>query len=265
MPKMGVQANPGSIKGSPARKGGAKADGDLYNISQLNQQILDEGEDAGGAIMKKLYRIHSRYVLETAENLNIDISGQRVDANMGVGRRGNAVPLDMQREYGGKKKRNVDPNNQLLSLFLNKNNIEDFETVIENQIDKINKGKNYDEQCYLIQQCFRDNLDRKIDKKKVVSVSVVNLMKYHNFFAKISSQSVRLMLKNWHLIKLSQDQLLYKENDTPLGFYIVLFGKVVMHSKNLGAIGMAAVGDFVGEEMLFETRGKDFTRYAEKV
>jgi hypothetical protein len=163
---------------------------------------LDEGEDAGGAIMKKLYRIHSRYVLETVENLSIDISGQMVDAKIGV-RRGNAVPLDMQREYGGKKKRNVDPNNQLLSLFLNKNNIEDFETVIENQIDKINKGKNYDEQCYLIQQCFRDNLDRKIDKKKVVSVSVVNLMKYHDFFAKISSQSVKLMLKNWHLIKLS--------------------------------------------------------------
>jgi hypothetical protein len=58
---------------------------------------------------------------------------------------------------------------------------------------------------------------------------------------------------------------LFKENDTPLGFYIVLFGKVVMHSKNLGAIGMAAVGDFVGEELLFETRGNDFTRYAEKV
>jgi hypothetical protein len=107
-----------------------------------------------------------------------------VDAK--IGRRGDAVPLDQKREYG-KKKRNVDPNNQLLSLFLNKNNIEDFDTVIENQLDKLNKEKNYDEQCYLIQQCFRDNLDRKIDKKKVVSCSVVNLMRYHDFFAKISS------------------------------------------------------------------------------
>lgn len=34
-------------------------------------------------------------------------------------------------------------------------------------------------------------------------MSVVNLMKYHDFFAKISSQAVRLMLKNWYLIKLS--------------------------------------------------------------
>jgi hypothetical protein len=38
-----------------------------------------------------------------------------------------------------------------------------------------------------------------------------------------------------------------------------------MHSKNLGAIGMAAVGDFIGEELLFETRGNNFTAYAEKV
>lgn len=48
-------------------------------------------------------------------------------------------------------------------------------------------------------------MDKKVDKKKVVSVSVVNLMRYHDFFAKISSQAVRLLLKNWHLIKLSQD------------------------------------------------------------
>ncbi len=96
---------------------------------------MDEGEDAGGAIMKKLYRIHSRYVLETNENLNIDISGQLVQAKS---RKGDyAMPLDKVREYG-KKKRMLDPNNHLLSLFLNKNNIEDFETVIENQLDRIN-------------------------------------------------------------------------------------------------------------------------------
>jgi hypothetical protein len=39
----------------------------------------------------------------------------------------------------------------------------------------------------------------------VIQVSVVNLMKYHDFFAKLSSQAVKLMMKNWHLIKLSQD------------------------------------------------------------
>lgn len=42
--------------------------------------------------MKKLYRIHSRYVLEVNENMNIDMSGCMVDAK--IGRRGDAVPLD---------------------------------------------------------------------------------------------------------------------------------------------------------------------------
>lgn len=95
---MGNKAANTSVKGSsPAGKANKgtvanKEGGDLYNISQLNQQILDEGEDAGGAIMKKLYRIHSRYVLETNENMNIDISGQLVDSKLN--RRGDAVPLD---------------------------------------------------------------------------------------------------------------------------------------------------------------------------
>lgn len=100
----------------------------------------------------------------------------------------------------------------------------------------------------------------------MVSVSVVNLMKYHCFFGKISSQAVKLMMKNWHLIKLSQDQLLYKENDTPLGFYMVIFGKIVMHSKDLGAIGMVSVGDFIGEELIFEKSSdvKNLAAQAEK-
>ena len=78
---MGAKAQ--STKGgSPAKNAAANKtaaapnkEGDLYNISQLNAQILDEVDDAGGAIMKKLYRIHSRYVIETSETLNIDISG----------------------------------------------------------------------------------------------------------------------------------------------------------------------------------------------
>ncbi len=91
-------------------------------------------------------------------------------------------------------------------------------------------------------------------------------MKYHHFFGKISSQAVKLMMKNWHLIKLNQDQLLYKEHDTPLGFYLVIFGKLVMHSKSLGAIGMCSSGDFIGEELIFERppEAKSIAALAEK-
>lgn len=40
---------------------------------------MDEGEDAGGAIMKKLYRIHSRHVLEINDSLKIDVSGHLIE------------------------------------------------------------------------------------------------------------------------------------------------------------------------------------------
>jgi hypothetical protein len=103
---------------------------------------MEEGEDAGGAIMKKLYRIHSRYVLETNENMSIDISGQLVDAKNR--RNGRAMPLDQKREFTRKKKI-VDPNNALTSLFLQKNNISDFEVVIDNQMDRINAEHNVSE------------------------------------------------------------------------------------------------------------------------
>jgi hypothetical protein len=48
---------------------------EAYDLSQLNKAIIDEDIDAGGAIMKKLYRIHSRHILEPNDNLKIDISG----------------------------------------------------------------------------------------------------------------------------------------------------------------------------------------------
>jgi CRP-like cAMP-binding protein len=77
-------------------------------------------------------------------------------------------------------------------------------------------------------------------------------MKYHIFFFKISSQAVRQLFKSLYLIKLSQEQLLYKQGDTQVSFFLVLFGKIVLHSKDLGAIGMVKMGDFMGEELLFD-------------
>jgi hypothetical protein len=53
----------------------------------MNRTIA-EGEDAGGAIMKKLYRIHSRYVLEINDNMKVDISDYKVDVSNIVNKKG---------------------------------------------------------------------------------------------------------------------------------------------------------------------------------
>ena len=68
---------------------------EAYDLSKLNKVIMDEDDDAGGAIMKKLYRIHYRYVMEINDNIRIDISGQMVEANLKKNApRGQAKPLD---------------------------------------------------------------------------------------------------------------------------------------------------------------------------
>ena len=64
---------------------------EAYDLTQLNKALFDETDDAGGAIMKKLYRIHSRYVLEPNDGLKIDVSGQMVEIN---GNKTGARPLD---------------------------------------------------------------------------------------------------------------------------------------------------------------------------
>jgi hypothetical protein len=47
---------------------------------------------------------------------------------------------------------------------------------------------------------------------------------------------------------------------------MVIFGKLVMHSKTLGAIGMCSAGDFIGEELIFERppETKSLSAIAEK-
>lgn len=100
---------------------------------------MDDDDDAGGAIMKKLYRIHQKFVLEVNDSLQIDISSQMVEANLkGRQNKGIARPLDETEVQKGQKKY-TDPNH-LLSLFLNKNHIADFEQVALRGSDK--QGKN---------------------------------------------------------------------------------------------------------------------------
>jgi hypothetical protein len=48
-----------------------------------------------------------------------------------------ARPLDEIKDYNKGKKKLLDPNNNVLSLFLNKNNITDFEAVIEKEMEKL--------------------------------------------------------------------------------------------------------------------------------
>ena len=81
--------------------------------------------------------------------------------------------------------------------------------MVGNELQRLNERK-YDEACDLIKRCFRDD-GRKADKHRFISVNPLELMKYHPFFVKLSSRSLRELLKASYFIKLSESQLLYTE------------------------------------------------------
>ena len=72
--------------------------------------------------------------------------------------------------------------------------------MVGKELQRLNESK-YDEACDLVSCCFRDD-GLKANKQRVVSVNPLELMKYHTFFVKLSSRSLREILKVVSLIKL---------------------------------------------------------------
>lgn len=108
-------------------------------------------------------------------------------------------------------------------------------------------SKNYDEWCHLVKLCF-DSESENSD----VSVSMIELMRLHPVLNKMSFYGVRDLIKNCHLVKLRPNQLLYRQDETFDSVYIVIFGKLVLHHKTLGALGVIGMGQTLGEETLVE-------------
>lgn len=84
-------------------------------------------------------------------------------------------------------------------------------------------------------------------------------MRLHPVFNKLSFYGLReilLMQMGTRLIKLRENQLLYRQGDKNDSIYIVIFGKLVLHHRTLGAIGVVGMGQTIGEESLIEISPK---------
>ena len=66
----------------------------------------------------------------------------------------------------------------------------------------------------------------------------------------MSVNACKEIINSMPLIILEDSQLLYKEGEYINSAYILIMGKIVMHSKNLGAIGLVIIGEVIGEEWL---------------
>ena len=81
-------------------------------------------------------------------------------------------------------------------------------------------------------------------------VSLVQLRKHHPLFLSLSFESCKEIINKLPLIVLENTQLLYKEGEYISSAYIIIMGKIIVHTKVFGTIGVASIGDVVGEECL---------------
>jgi hypothetical protein len=84
--------------------------------------------------------------------------------------------------------------------------------------------------------------------KYTMRVSLLQLKKHHSLFLNLSFDTCKEIITHAPLIVLEDSQLLYKEGELISSAYILITGKIIMHSKKLGAIGLVIIGDMIGEE-----------------
>lgn len=54
------------------------------------------------------------------------------------------------------------------------------------------------------------------------------------------------------LIKLRTHQLLYRQDEKSQSLYFVIFGKLILHHRILGGLGVLGMTNTIGEETLIE-------------
>ncbi|CAI2368114.1 unnamed protein product [Moneuplotes crassus] len=179
-------------------------------------------------ILQKLYRIHSRFRLVIDET--IDVSRPIYDTD--------------------------DSKGKQIFDFGEKPELEEYEARVE-KFMQLN-SETYKEKQQLIKACFQideshEEEDKGEDEEQsagIMHVSLLNLKKHHSLFLNLSTDMCNEMILQMPLLVLKDSELLYKEGEPINAAYIVVMGKVIMHSKKLGAIGLVKVGDVIGEECL---------------
>lgn len=83
------------------------------------------------------------------------------------------------------------------------------------------------------------------------SSAVSELRHWHPLFQSLTFQGSRAIFQRSSIVRLRSTQLLFREGMPELVVYIILCGRMLVHTADLGLLGVAGTGDSLGEESLF--------------
>ena len=117
------------------------------------------------------------------------------------------------------------------------------------------RKNNYDEWSLLIKLCFDNpyaSSKRKRDQNRFTEsdVNPMELMRFHPILNKFEIRTVKFLLEDAKLCKLNPNTLLYGHGENNPNWYIILFGTLVLHHEELGALGVLTMENTVGEEFI---------------
>ncbi len=101
---------------------------------------------------------------------------------------------------------------------------------------------------------------RDTDHPPVARLDAEKLVPLHPLFKKLSLLTVKELLVYCVLLRIKKGHTIYREGDSSNDTsYIILYGKILLHTSKLGAIGAVNTGDSLGEEGLLEKKPHQIT------
>ena len=139
----------------------------------------------------------------------------------------------------------------------------DYKKVIKAGLERLEQ-KNYESWSMLIKLCFDNPVKisprspRSIGQKKLQgdesNVNPVELMRFHPVLNKFEISTVKMLLGEAKLVKLQPNTLLYGRKDPDAFWYVILFGAVILHHEQLGALGVLTMEQTAGEECIMGSK-----------
>lgn len=141
--------------------------------------------------------------------------------------------------------------------------MKDYEKIIQTGLERL-KHQNYDSWNMLIKLCFdnpyRNKKSGSPSRQRSIgqnsNVNPVELMRFHPVLNKLAIGTVKLLLEDAKLVKMNPNTLLFGHDEPNTNWYFILFGTLVLHHEELGALGVLTIEHTVGEESIIKGERK---------